>query len=207
MSETSKFTEDILTVAKEKAQTIVAEAENETQKALQEAKTRLSREADDVIRNAKAEAEGVKRRHMSEVRHKVKLQEQLEKDRILTDVLQQTKKRIADVASDETRYFPYLASSIANAIRELGFEEVLVHLNAKDLKRIDRTKLEREVGKKLDKRVKVEWSKNPIEALGGAIVSNADGKIRIVSTLDQKFEALGSKLLTGAGRTLFGNNA
>jgi vacuolar-type H+-ATPase subunit E/Vma4 len=207
MSETSKFTEDILAVAKEKAQTIVAEAENETQKALQEAKTRLSREADDVIRNAKAEAEGVKRRHMSEVRHKVKLQEQLEKDRILTDVLQQTKKRIADVASDETRYFPYLASSIANAIRELGFEEVLVHLNAKDLKRIDRTKLEREVGKKLDKRVKVEWSKNPIEALGGAIVSNADGKIRIVSTLDQKFEALGSKLLTGAGRTLFGNNA
>jgi vacuolar-type H+-ATPase subunit E/Vma4 len=206
MSETSKFTEDILTVAKEKAQTIVAEAENETQKALQEAKTRLSREADDVIRNAKAEAEAVKRRHMSEVRHKVKLQEQLEKDRILTDVLEQTKKRIADVASDETKYFPYLASSIANAIRELGFEEVLVHLNAKDLKQIDRTKLEREVGKKLDKRVKVEWSKSPIEALGGAIVSNADGKIRIVSTLDQKFEALGSKLLTGAGRTLFGNN-
>lgn len=206
MSETSKFTEDILTAANGKAQTIVAEAQNETQKALQEAKIRLSREADDVVRNAKAEAEGVKRRHMSEVRHKVKLQEQIEKDRILTDVLEQTKKRIADIASDETKYFPYLASSIANAVRELGLEQVLVHLSAKDLKEIDRTKLEREVEKKLGKRVKLELSKNPIEALGGAIVSNADGKIRIVSTLDQKFEALGSKLLMEAGRTLFGNN-
>jgi vacuolar-type H+-ATPase subunit E/Vma4 len=207
MSETSKFTEDILTVAKEKGQTIVAEAENETQKALQEAKTRLSREAEEIILNAKAEAEGIRRRQMSEVRHKVKLQEQLEKDQILTDVLEQTKKRIADISDDESKYFPYLVSSIANAIRELGLEEVLVQLNAKDLKRVDKTKLEREVGKKLDKRVKVEWSKNPLEASGGAIVSSTDGKTRIVSTLDQKFEALESKLLIEAGRTLFGNNA
>lgn len=206
MSETRKFTEDILAVAKEKAQSIIAEAENETEKALQEKKAHFSREAEDVIRNAKAEAEGAKRRQISEARHKVKLQEQLEKDQILSDVLQQTRKRISEISDDDGKYFPFLVSCIANAVRELGLEEVVVQLSAKDLKEVDKTRLERETVKKLGKRVKIEWSKHPVEALGGAIVSNTNGKIRIVSTLDQKFEALESKLLTEAGRQLFGNN-
>jgi vacuolar-type H+-ATPase subunit E/Vma4 len=206
MSETSKFTEDILAVARAKAQTIITEVEDETEKNLQEAKARFSSEAEDVIRNAKAEAEGVKRRRISEARHKAKLQEQLEKDKILSDVLKQTREKIAEISDDDGRYFPFLVSCIANAVRELGLEEVLVQLSAKDLKRVDKTRLEREIEKKLSKRVKIEWSKDPVEALGGAIVSSTNGKIRIVSTLDQKFEALESKLLTEAGRDLFGKD-
>jgi len=206
MFETRKFTEDILAVTKEKAQSIIAEAENETEKALQEAKARFSREAEDVIRNAKAEAEGVKRRQMSEARHKVKLQEQLEKDQILSDVLQQTRRKISEISDDDGKYFPFLVSCITNAVRELGLGEVVVQISAKDLKRVDKTRLEREILKKLGKHAKIEWSKDPAEALGGAIVSSTDGRIRIVSTLDQKFEALESKLLTEAGRQLFGSN-
>ncbi len=43
MSETSKFTEDILKAATEKARNIVGEAEAETQRASDEAKTSISR--------------------------------------------------------------------------------------------------------------------------------------------------------------------
>lgn len=205
MSETAKFTVDILTVAKEKAQSMTSQAEAETQRALKEAKADMTREADDMIRNARAEAEGVKRRQISEVRHRIKLQEQQEKSKILADVLERTRKRIIDITNDESKYVPYLASMIESGIREIGLDNVVVHLNAGDLKRIDKGRLEREVTRKLDKSVKMEWAKDPVDTLGGAMVSSKDGKTRIPNTLDQRFEALEPKLLIEAGKVLFGN--
>lgn len=205
MSETAKFTADILTVAKEKAQSMTSQAEAETQRALKDAKADMTREADDMIRNARAEAEGVKRRQISEVRHRIKLQEQQEKSKILADVLERTRKRIIDITNDESKYVPYLASMIESGIREIGLDNVLVHLNAGDLKRIDKGRLEREVTRKLDKSVKMEWAKDPVDTLGGAMVSSKDGKTRIPNTLDQRFEALEPKLLIEAGKVLFGN--
>jgi vacuolar-type H+-ATPase subunit E/Vma4 len=111
------------------------------------------------------------------------------------------------MSNDEKSYLPYLVSTTAEAIRELGLSEVLIKVNEKDLKQIDKNGLERAIETKLPARVKIVWSKDPIEALGGAIISNVDGKIRINSTFDQKFQALESKLLTEAGRLLFRNNA
>jgi vacuolar-type H+-ATPase subunit E/Vma4 len=204
MSETTRFTEDILAAAKEKAHSIIAEAETETQRALDEAKTHMSSEADDILRNARTEAEGVRRRQMSEVRHKSMLQEQQEKSKIISEVLDGTKKRILEIVNDESRYLPYLVVFVESGIRELGIENVLVHLNAADLKRIDKSKLEREIIKELQKPVRIEWSKEPIETLGGAVVSSSDGRTRIVNTLDERFEALESKLLIEAGKLLFG---
>jgi vacuolar-type H+-ATPase subunit E/Vma4 len=205
VSETAKFTVDILTVAKEKAQSMTSQAEAETQRALKEAKADMTREADDMIRNARAEAEGVKRRQISEVRHRIKLQEQQEKSKILAEVLERTRKRIIDITNDESKYVPYLASMIESGIREIGLDNVVVHLNAGDLKRIDKGRLEREVTRKLDKSVKMEWAKDPVDTLGGAMVSSKDGKTRIPNTLDQRFEALEPKLLIEAGKVLFGN--
>lgn len=206
MSETEKFTRDILSAAQAKSQDIITQAEQETQKALEEAKIRLSNEADGIVQNAKAEAENLKRRLLSEARHKVKLQEQHEKDRILSEVLEETRKKIGEMAIDEKSYIPYLVSTTAEAIRELGLPEVLIRINNRDLKQLDMNKLENAIETKLPARVKIVWSKESIEAIGGAIVSNLDGKIRINSTLDQKFQALESKLLTEAGRLLFRNN-
>ena len=204
MSETSKFTEDILTAAKEKSEQIIKEAETETQRAFEEAKSHISREADDIIHNAQAEAEAVKRREMSEIRHRLKLQEQVEKSKILSEVLDSTRKRVTEIVNDDDKYLPLLAGYIENGIRELGLEDVTVHLNASDLKRIDTAKVEREIAKRSQKPVRVGWSREPIEALGGAVISSNDGKTRIVNTLDERFEALESRLLMEAGKLLFG---
>ncbi len=204
MSETSKFTEDILAAAKQKAREIVTQAETETERALDEAKTHISREAEDVVHDARAEAAGVKLRHVSEVRHRLKLQEHEEKSRILSEVLEATKKSVVGITDTEAKYFPYLASFIESGIRALGSESVLVHLNASDLKRFDKGKLEREISNKLDKTPHIEWSKEPIAALGGSVVSSSDNKARIVNTLDERFEALEPKLLIEAGKLLFG---
>jgi len=204
MSETSKFTEDILRVATEKARNIIAEAEAETQRASDEAKTSISREAEAIIRNARADAEAVKRREISEARHKSKLREEQEKDTVMGEVLTHAKKRVLDMAEDETKYLPYLTSLVESAIRHLGNETPLVHLNKVDMTRVNRTNLERDVAKALQNPIKIEWSKEPIAAAGGAIVSSRDGKTRIVNTLDERFDALESKLLIEAGKSLFG---
>lgn len=204
MSEATKFTEDILTAAKQKAKVLIDEAQQETQKSLEEAKAHISREADDIIRNARSEGDGVKRRQISEIRHKVKIQEQVERSKMISDVLEQAKARAKDLTKDETKYLPYLASVIENGIREIGIDAVMIHLRGDDMKRIDRAKLEQEAMKRFGKPIRIEWAKEPIEAMGGAIVSSTDGKTRIVNTLDERFDALESKLLIEAAKTLFG---
>jgi vacuolar-type H+-ATPase subunit E/Vma4 len=204
MSETGKFTEDILTAAKEKAQIIINEAEIETQRALNEAKAHSAREAEDLLSSTRAEAEGVRRRRISEVRHRLKLQEQLEKSKILADVLEQTRTRVKDIVKEQNRYFVYLTSLVTSGVREIGLDSVVVHLNSSDLKRIDIARLEREIAKSLEKPIKIEFSKEPMQASGGAIVSSKDGRTRIVNTLDQRIEALEPRLLVEAGKILFG---
>jgi V-type H+-transporting ATPase subunit E len=204
MSETSRFTEDILSAAKQKAQVIANEAEAETERALEEARAHSAREAEDIVSSAKAEAVSVKRRQISETRHKMKIHEQLEKSKILNEVLEQARKRIMDIVKDEGKYIPYLTGLIENGVREIGLDAVVVHLSGIDLKRVDKAKVERDIGKKLDRTVKIEWSKEPIETAGGAVISSTDGRTRIMSTLDQRLDALESKLLVEAGKILFG---
>jgi vacuolar-type H+-ATPase subunit E/Vma4 len=204
VSETSKFTEDILSIARDKSTQIMDQARKETQLALEEAKAHLSREADDILRDAQAEAAAAKRREMSEVRHRLKLQEQSEKSKILSDVLEATKKRVKDLINDEEKYLPHLADYIESGIRELGTDNVTVSVNATDLKRVDAGKIQHEVAKRMQKAVSIEWSKKAIEAVGGAIISSNDGKTRIVNTLEERFAALEPKLLVQAGKLLFG---
>ena len=201
MSETSKFTEDILKSAREKAESIVREAQTESQRASEEAKIAISREAEGIVRNARAEADAVKRREISEARHRVKLREQKEKDQIMKDVLDQVRKRTSQVVAEEATYMPLLTHLIESGLHELGDKSALVHLNKADLKRMP-TSLEGKIGRSIE-HVKVEWSKEPIDAMGGAIISSLNGKIRIVNTLDQRFEALEPKLLIEARASLF----
>jgi len=202
MSEANKFTQDILKVAREKADSIVHEAQADSQHASDEARTAISREADSIVRGARADADAVKRRQVSEARHRVKLREQQEKDKIVEDVLEEVKKQASKLVSDDTRYIPLLTHLIESGLRELGSESALVHLNKADLKRVS-SSLEQSIRKNVA-HVKVEWSKEPIEAIGGALISSLDGKIRIVNTLDQRFEALEPRLLIEAKASLFG---
>ena len=202
MAETDKFTDDILSSARQKADDIIREAEAETKRVLDEAQATISREVETMIRGARADAEAVKRRQVSEARHRVKLREEQEKDKIVQDVLDRTKKRVSDLVRDEAKYIPLLTHLIEGGIQELGEKTAVIHLNERDLKGI--STLELRISKDLMGQVKVDVSKKPIETSGGAVISNPDGKIRIVNTLDQRFDAMEPRLLVEARRALFG---
>jgi len=202
MSDASKFTEDILSAAKEKARQIVEQAEQERERILQDAKSVIGREESEIIRNAQTEAEGIKRREMSEVRHQAKLLEQAEKDKILTSVLEGVRATLRESAKDEQAYLRYLTRLAVDAIRELGMDSVNIHLTSQDLKRVDLVRFSEEVSK-LASHVNVEVSKQPNSASGGVIVTSKDGKIRIVNTFEERFNALEPRMLIEAGRILF----
>jgi len=204
VSETSKFTEDILTSANQQAQKILQEAESEQRRLLEEARNSIGRETADIIRNAESESEAIRRREVSEVRHRAKLREQAEKDKILTEVLEETKKSVLQALKDEKNYFAYLVRIISEALPQLDLPKAVIHLNAEDLKKLDGAKLVQEVSKV--GRSQVMISKDPIPCLAGAVVSSSDDKIRLDCTIEQKFEALEPSLLTEAGRLLFGGN-
>ena len=202
MSETSKFTEDILKSARARAESIVREAETETERASDEARITIAREAETIVRNARADADAVKRRHISEARHRAKLREQQEKDKVTQYVLDEVKNRTSQMVADDAKYLPLLAHLIESGLRELGDNTAMIHVKKADLERITST-LEQRINASLGQ-VKIQWSKQPIEAVGGAVISSLDGKIRIVNTLDQRFEALEPKLLIEARTSLFG---
>jgi len=203
MSETAKFTEDILLIAREKAQSIISKAQEDVDRILNEAKSNFLREASEMIKNAETEAEAIRRRQVSEARHALKLREQEEKNKILTEVLDQTRKRASEITVDENRYLQYLTKLSVDGIQEIGLENVVLHLNAGDVKRFGGEKLNREISKQLQKPGKVEFAQQPIDTAGGVIISNTDGTIRIVNTFEQRYEALEARLLIEAGKLLF----
>jgi vacuolar-type H+-ATPase subunit E/Vma4 len=203
MSEASKFTEDILRGAGEKAESIIRDAEAETQHASDEAKIAIAREAETIVRNARSDADAVRRREISEARHRMKLREQQEKNKIVHDVLNQVQKRTSELAADEAKYSPLLTHLIEIGIRELGDTSAMVHLNKRDLARYAAS-VEHTIDQSSVRGVKVEFSKDPIETTGGAVISSLDGRIRIVNTLDQRFEALEPRMLIEARASLFG---
>jgi vacuolar-type H+-ATPase subunit E/Vma4 len=203
VSETTRFTEDIMAAANEKARKVMEEAENERERLVEDANASIVREANEIVRNAHSEAEGIKRREISEVRHRIKLMEQSEKDRILNSVFDEVKARLRETARDEDSHLKYLGRLAAEAIRQLGMEQATIRMNNEDLKRIDVSGLKRELERYLTSSVSVDVSKEPISASGGVVVSSHDGTVRIVNTFEQRFEALEPKLLIEAGRLLF----
>jgi V/A-type H+-transporting ATPase subunit E len=202
LSEASKFTEDILAAAKEKSRQIIEQAEQERRRILEDANSTISREENEILRNAQTEAEGIKRREISEVRHQTKLLEQSEKEKILSSVFDGVKARLRESTRDQNAYFGYLARLAVDAIHQLGMGNVNIHLTSEDLKRIDLAQFTHEISK-FASPVNVEISKEPIEASGGLIVASKDGKIRIVNTFEERLEALEPRMLIEAGRILF----
>ncbi|HKM74786.1 MAG TPA: V-type ATP synthase subunit E family protein [Candidatus Bathyarchaeia archaeon] len=202
MSETAKFTEDILSIAREKAQSIISKAQEDVDRILNEAKSNFLREASEIIKTAETEVEAIRRRQVSEARHALKLREQEQKNKILTEVLDQTRKRAAEITVDENRYLQYLTKLSVDGIHEIELENVVLHLNASDAKRFGE-KLNREISKQLQKSEQIEFAREPIDSAGGVIISNNDGTVRIVNTFEQRYEALEARLLIEAGKLLF----
>jgi V/A-type H+-transporting ATPase subunit E len=122
--------------------------------------------------------------------NELKLQSQLDRVRwnLVTAVERGLRGRMETLRKDEANYLKVLQGYLAQAAREIESDELVAHLNERDLQRL---------GPQWDELAKaaapnrtLRLASAPIETLGGVLVQSADGRIRVNNTFEGRRERL-----------------
>jgi len=194
-----KIGDEILADAQAEAKRKIEEAE----KYASELKEKARLEAESEAEKAKAKAlENVKLlegRKLSEARREASLHILKERNTMISSAFQEAVKRLKDMVNEEA-YLRSLSSLIETSVKQLGFNELKIKLNAKDLRR------QAEIIKrlKLPPTVKITVDKDPVSALGGFIISTPDERIKIDETFEAKLTYAERKFKKEISKLLFG---
>jgi len=199
-----KLRSQILQDAREKAKQIIEEAEGEAKKLIEQTEADAKDEAQKNIAAAKTEAEGTRKRLLSNETKMNRWRTLEEKNRLVNKVLEEARVRVKEI-TETKKYEHILEKLIADAMKALEAESYTVKLTGRDRKRFEPSKLEQNVKKLLNKNVKLKWSQENIEALGGAVVGVEGKKVWLDNTLDTRFERLQDKLVFQIAKILFSN--
>lgn len=188
--ELQRILDQILTDAKEDAKSIVLEARKfaemmqEQQKELgaQKAAERVSY----ILTKAKDEADTIRGMICSDVRRKASWMVLSEKERLITNVLDEAKTRLVALAKTD-KYVSELEWIIRDAGIALGGGGLQVILNEHDATLpLKLGAISKAISEKTGNKTELKLSKERTEASGGAVIKTADGKI----ILDNTFEAM-----------------
>ena len=106
------------------------------------------------------------------------------KEEITSSVLSEAKKRLQDLTHTK-KYVSILEKLIIKAGIILGDNALELLLTEKDAKLpLDLNKLAKEISKKTKTNVKINLSKEKIQAIGGVILRTSDGKVIMDNTFD-----------------------
>lgn len=107
-------------------------------------------------------------------------------------VLAQLPQRLEQLAEDEARYLPLLRGYLREAAESIERDELVAHLNARDLQRLqkdwERHAREAAPGRRLT------LSPEPLDCLGGVLVESSVHDIRFDNTFEGRMERLGETL-------------
>lgn len=204
-SSLEKLVEDIIKESQAKAEEVRKQGLSQVEETIAHAKAEAIREADQITRNVKAEADAVRNRVVSQARQKARLAHLAERNRIVREVLKDVRTGLLEFARDARAYRPFLLKAIALGVEAVPSESVKVALSERDLERFNGTKLFEDALFTAQSRTrKVTVSEEPIQTIGGAVVMSEDGKIRAHCTFEAKLELMESQLLAELAKILFG---
>ena len=202
-SNLEKLVDDIISESKTKAEGIRKEAVSQIEESIARARADAVREADQIIRDGMAESDAAKNRRVSQEKQKARLAYLGEKNRVLRDIMEEVQKRLTEFCRDESSYCPFLLKAIARGIEAVPSESAKVALSERDLPRFKRTKLLEDALATTQTSKKATFSDEPIETVGGAVVTSQDGKIRVDCTLEARLELMKPQLLPEISKILF----
>lgn len=202
-SNLEKLVDDIISESKTKAEEIRKAAMGEIEERIARERAEAVREADQIIRDGLTESDAARNRRVGQEKQKVRLAYLGEKNRVLGEIIQEVQKRLAEFCQDESYYRPFLLKAIAQGIEAVPSETVKVALSERDLRRFKRTKLLEDALAATQTNKKATLSDDPIETVGGAVVTSQDGKIRVDCTLEAKLELMKPQLLAEISKILF----
>lgn len=202
-SNLEKLVNDIISESKTKAEQIRKEAVSQSEESIARARADAVREADQIIRDGVTESDAAKNRRVSQEKQKARLAYLGEKNRVLREIVEEVQKRLVEFCRDESSYRPFLLRAIAQGIEALPSETLNVLLSERDLRRFKGTRLLEDALATTKRTKKVTFSDEPIETVGGAVVTSQDGKIRVDCTLEAKLELMKRQLLPEISKILF----
>lgn len=194
---------EIISESKTKAEEIRRAAAGQIEESIARARAEAVREADQINRDGLIESDAARNRRVSQEKQKARLAYLGEKNKVLSEIVGEVQKRLAEFCRDESSYRPFLLRAIAQGIEAVPSETLNVLLSERDLRRFKGTKLLEDAVAMTKRTKKVTFSDEPIETVGGAVVTSQDGKIRVDCTLEARLELKKPQLLPEISKILF----
>lgn len=193
MGEMGKISEAILEKVRAEAEAIIKEAEGKAKEEIEQAKrlraARFEEEKAKLIQEAREEATRI------EAQARVKARQELSKAKadVINDIINRVKKALSATSSDKNVFLGLLKETID----ALGGNKARVYVAPKDIGMVGKF-LENDKG--LASKI-VEVKEH--NSVGGIIVEDVEGSIRIDNTYETRLEMLLPKLLPEIGKGLF----
>ena len=186
----NRIMDRILNDAQEEAKTIVKNAKTYAEAIIEEqklsARQNADKEATSLLKKAKNEANIIEEKIYTDVKRQSGWTVLTEKNRLITNVLDEVKNRLLQMQQNPRKYSKVLEVLIVEAGKVLGGGELEISLNENDSKLVFRLdKLEKEISAKTGVDTQLMVSDQRIKGVG-VIVKTADGRIFV----DNTFEAI-----------------
>ena len=203
----NRIIDRILTDAREEAKTIVKNAQTYAETSIE--KQRLSarqaadKEANSLLKKAQNEANIIGEKIYTDVKRQAGWTVLSEKNRLITNVLNEVKNRLLNIQENSDAYITVLERLIVNAGAVLGGGELELLLNENDSKlsfRLDR--LGKEISDKTGMNTRLSVSDQRITAVG-IIVKTADNRIFVDNTFKAILSRREKELRLKTARILF----
>lgn len=189
-SEAQKITDQILIDAREDAKSVIIEtrksAEMMLERQVELGRQKAAERVSSIVGKARNESDITREMVFTDIRRKAGWMVLSEKERLITNVLDEAKSRLTALAKTE-KYIPELERIILDAGIALGGGELQIILNDRysDLS-LKLNAISKAVSEKTGNRTELKLSKEGTKTSGGVIVKLVDGKV----ILDNTFEAI-----------------
>lgn len=129
----------------------------------------------------------------------------------IKNVLDEARSRLSDLSGDQGRYNEILKGLILQGLCQLLEAEAVLRCREKDLALVQGMlpQCQEELQKAWGKTSKISVDQNnflPPDSTGGIILLAKEGKIRVISTLESRLEAISHKMVPEVRTALFGKN-
>ncbi|WP_456365199.1 V-type ATP synthase subunit E [Thermococcus sp.] len=183
--------------AEQKIQYLLEEARKNAQSLEEEARRRGQSKAEWILRKAKTQAEIEKQRIIAGAKLEVRKKKLAVQEELIGEVMKAVKERLSGLSDED--YFETLLGLTKEAVGELGVQRVVVRSNERGLELISE-RLE-----EFSKTVGAEVIPGePMETIGGVVVSDVEAVVRVDNTFEARIERLGNELRAEIARALFG---
>ena len=161
-------------------------AYQESLKNIETSQGKLEAERTKIVEAAKKQAENLKRQVVGSSRLSTRNQELLMIENAVNSAFEQARKKLAS-SGDKDSYKTLMTGIVEESVSSVGSGEVTVECNKGDADMVK--KIIADLQKKNPK-VKVNFSSQPIDVIGGIKVKSGDGSMTYDNTIDSRIERL-----------------